>query len=95
MLKSKWLNLILDVDFVTLNVLKLEISIYLGFIIHLSASSRKFEENHQFYVVISYFQQILASRFVQYHLLAHHLRCFLRYVNFSWNCFVIINCLAL
>jgi len=56
MLKSKWLNLVLDVDFMTLNILKLEISfIFLEFITYLMASSQNFVENHQFNVILTYF----------------------------------------
>ena len=53
MLKSKWLSLVLDVDFMTLTVLKLEFSfIFLEIIIYLRASSQNFVENNQFYVIL-------------------------------------------
>ena len=64
MLKSKWLSLVLGVGFMTLTILKLKISfIFLEFIIYLRESSQKFVENHQFYVILSYFKQILDSNF--------------------------------
>ena len=47
MLKSKWLSLVLDVDFMTLSILKF---IFLEFIIYLKASSQNFVRNHQFHV---------------------------------------------
>ena len=60
MLKSKWLSLVLDVDFMTLASLNLEFSfIFLEFIISLRASSQNFVENHQFRLILSYFKQIL------------------------------------
>ena len=58
MLKSKWLNLVLNVNFMTLNVLKLDLFIFLEFIIYLRASSQSLVENHNFYVDLSYFKQI-------------------------------------
>ena len=62
MLKSKWLSLVLDVDFMTLTLLKLEFSfIFLEFIVYLRASSQNFVENHQFNIILSYFKQILDS----------------------------------
>ena len=91
MLKSKYLTLVLDIDFMTLTILKLEFSfIFLEFIIYLRASSQNFVENHQFNVILSYFRQSL----VQYHLLAHHLHCLLRYVDFSWVFFCHHNLLG-
>ena len=52
--------MVLDVDFITLTILKLEFSfIFLEFIIYLRASSQNFVENHQFNVILSYFKQIL------------------------------------
>jgi hypothetical protein len=60
MLKSKWLNLVLDVDFITLTILKLEFSfIFIEFIVYLRASSQNFVENHHFNVILLYFKQIL------------------------------------
>ena len=60
MLKSKWLSLILSVNFMTLAILKLESSfIFLEFTIYLRATSHDFVENHQFNVILSYFKQIL------------------------------------
>ena len=48
MLKSKWLSLVFDIDFMTLTILKLEISfIFLEFIIYLRASSQNFVENQR------------------------------------------------
>ena len=49
MLNIKWLSLVLEVDFMTLTVLKLDFLIYifLEFIIYLRASSQNFVENHQ------------------------------------------------
>ena len=49
MLESKWLSLILDVDFMTLTIFKLEFlfpSIFLESIIYLWASSQNFVENY-------------------------------------------------
>ena len=52
MLKSKWLDLVLDVDFMTLNILELDFFFtLLYFIIHFKASSQ-FVENHQFDVIL-------------------------------------------
>ena len=60
MLKSKWLSMLLDVDFMTLTISKLEFSfIFLVFIVYLRASLWNFVENHQFYVILSYYKQIL------------------------------------
>ena len=60
MLKSKWLSMVLDVNFMTLIVLKLEYSyIFLESIIYLRASSQNFVENHQLNVILSHFKQIL------------------------------------
>ena len=60
MLKSKWLSLILNVDFMTLTILKLEFfSIFLEFIMYLRASSQNFVENNNFYIILSYLKQIL------------------------------------
>ena len=62
MLKSKWLSLVLDVDFMTLTILKLKLSfIYLEFIIYLRAPSQNVVGNHQFNVILSYFKLILDS----------------------------------
>ena len=61
MLKNKWLSLVLDVDFMTLTILKLEFFIFLEFIIYLRASPQNFVKNHQFNVILSYFKQILDS----------------------------------
>ena len=63
MLKSKWLSLGLDIDFMTLTILKLEFSfISLEFNICLRASSQNYVENHQFNVILSYFKHILDNR---------------------------------
>ena len=63
MLKSKWLSLVSDIDFMTLTILKFHFSfIFLEFIIYLRASSQKFVENYQFNVILSYFKQFLTSR---------------------------------
>ena len=62
LLKSKWLSLVLDVDFMTLTNLELEFSfIFLEFIIYLRATSQNFVENHQFNIILMYFKQILDS----------------------------------
>jgi hypothetical protein len=54
MLKSKWLSMSLDIDFMTLTILKLEFSfIFFEFIIYLRASSQNFMENHQANDVLS------------------------------------------
>ena len=60
MLKSKWLSLILDVDFMTLTIFELKFSfIFLELVIYLRASSQNFGEVHQFNVILLYFKQIL------------------------------------
>ena len=54
MLKSEWLNLVLDIDFMTLNILKLELYfVFLESIIYLRASSQYSVEKHQFNVILS------------------------------------------
>ena len=51
---------ILDIYFMTLTILKLEICVkFLVWIIYLRASSQNFVENHQFNIILSYFKQIL------------------------------------
>ena len=46
MLKRKWLNLVLDVNFMTLHILKVEyFFMFLEFIIYLWTSSQNFVEN--------------------------------------------------
>ena len=72
MLKRKWLNLVLDVEFMTSNILKLVFFMFLEFIIYMRASSEKFVENHQFNVFFSVFQTNIKQLLVQYHKLAHH-----------------------
>ena len=70
MLKSKWLSLILDVDFM-INYFEVGIFfIFLEFIIHLMASSHNFVESYQFNGILSYFKQILDSHLfnITYHL---------------------------
>ena len=60
MLKSKWLSTIVDVNFMTWIILKLDSSfMFLEFISYCRASSKNFVEIHQFYVIVSYFKQIL------------------------------------
>ena len=60
MLKRKWFGLVLDVNFMTLIILKLEFFfILLEFIIYLRASSQNFVENHELNVILSYFKQIV------------------------------------
>ena len=62
MLRCKWLSLVLDVDLMTLTILKLEFSfMFLEFIIYLRASSQNFVENHQSNVILLYFKQKLDS----------------------------------
>ena len=62
MLKSIWLNLVLDVNFTTLNILKLEFYfVFFESIIYLKTSLQNFVEKHQFNVILSYFKQILES----------------------------------
>ena len=62
MLKHKWLSLVLDLDFMTLTILKLDFSfVCLEFIIYLRASSKNFVENRQLNVILSYFKLILNS----------------------------------
>ena len=52
--------MVLNVDFMTLTILKLEFSfVFLEFIIYLRESSQNFVENHQFNVKFLYFKQIL------------------------------------
>ena len=55
--QSKWLSLVLDIDFMTLTILKFDFSImFLDFIIYLRVSSQNFVEDHQFNFVLSYFK---------------------------------------
>ena len=85
MLKSKWLSLVLDIDFMTLTILNLEFSfIFLEFIISLRASSQNFVENHQFNIIILYFKQILDNHLFN---MITYLPRLLQYVDFSWNLF--------
>ena len=59
-LRSKWLSLNLDVDFMTLTISKLDFSfIFLEFIIYSRAPSHNFVKNHQLNVILSYFKQSL------------------------------------
>ena len=52
MLKRKWLNLVLDVNFMTLHILKVEyFFMFLEFIIYLWTSSQNFVENLLFSLV--------------------------------------------
>ena len=52
MLQSKWLNLVLHIDFMTLHILKLEFCfILLEVIMYSEASSQDFVKNHQFNVL--------------------------------------------
>ena len=61
-LEKNWLSMVLDVDFMTLTILKLVFSfIFLELIIYLRASSQDFVENHQFDVVLWYFKKITQS----------------------------------
>ena len=65
MSKSKWLSLVLDVNFMTLTIFILELSsIFLILIIYLRASSQNFVGIHQFNVNLSYFEQILYKQFL-------------------------------
>ena len=81
MLRSKWLSLVLDVTFMTFTILKLKFSfVFLEFIIYLRASSQNIEENHQFKCNLSYIHL-----FNMIHLLAHHLHCLLKFVDFHWS----------
>ena len=62
MLKSKWLNLVLDVDFMTLKILKLKFDfIFLEFIsLYTSRHHHKKKIGyHQFNVLLLYYKQIL------------------------------------
>ena len=60
MFKSKWLILVLDVDFMSFTILKLKFSfIFLEFGVYLRASSQNFVENHHFNVILLYFRQML------------------------------------
>ena len=69
MLKSKWLSLVLNVNFMTLTILKLEFSsIFLESIMYLRASSQNFVENHH----LMYFYHIL-NKFWTNHWCDHHL----------------------
>ena len=60
MLKSEWLNMDLDVNFMTLNNLKYYFFMFHEFIINLRASLQEFVKN-QFNVVLSYSKQNLGS----------------------------------
>ena len=55
--QRKWLNLVLDENFISLNILKFIFFffIFLQIIVHLSAPSHKFKENHQFNVILTYY----------------------------------------
>ena len=76
MLKRKWLSLILDVDFMTLTIFKLELSfIFLEFIIYLRASSQNFVVNHQFNVILLYLKQISDSQLTIVHITYLHTTC--------------------
>ena len=47
MLKSKWWSLVLDVEFMTLIILKLDFPfIFLEFVVYLRVSLQNFVENH-------------------------------------------------
>ena len=63
MLKSTWLNLVLNMDLMTLHVLKLEffLFLFLEFIVYLRSPSQNFVENLHFDVILSYFRQILVN----------------------------------
>ena len=55
-----WLNLVLDVDFMTLKKIKLDfLFIFIEFITNLKATLQNLVEKHQFYVILSYFKQLL------------------------------------
>jgi hypothetical protein len=78
MLESKCSNLNLGINFMTLNFWNyIYFFIFLEFIIHFKASSQKFVET----------VKLIRKLLVQYHLLAHHLHCLLKFVDFSWNSF--------
>ena len=52
--KRSWLNLVLDIDFMTLNILKLDfLIIFLEFIIKFKVPLQKILEKHQLNVVLS------------------------------------------
>ena len=77
MLRNKWLSMILDVDIMTLSIVKLEISfILLELIVYLRTCHKTLVENHQF-------KQISESHLFNIVYL-HHL---LKYIDFSWNFF--------
>ena len=93
MLKSKWLSLVLDIDFMTLTILKLEFSfIFLEFVIYLRASWQDFVGIPLFLCFLFYFEQILDNHLFDITYFAQHL---LKYVEFSWIYFIIIIWLAL
>ena len=59
MLNSKWLNMVLDVIFMALNIQIHDLFFkFLIFIMYLKASSQNFVENHPFNVILFYFKQI-------------------------------------
>ena len=54
--QKQWLNVVLDIDFMTLNILKLDLFLILiEFIIDLRAVLQKFVEKYQFNEILSYF----------------------------------------
>ena len=59
MLKSKWLSLVLNVDFMTLTILKLDFfSIFLESIVFLKAMSQNLVEKPSINVILSYFRHL-------------------------------------
>ena len=76
------LSLVLDVDFMTLTILKLEFSfMFLEFVIYFKASSQNFVENHKYNVILLYCKQILDIHLFNITYLHHPLK----YAYFSWD----------
>ena len=65
--KGNGWNLVLDINFMTLNILKLDFSpIILEFFIYLRALSQIFVEKHEFHVILSYSKPKFRQLHVQY-----------------------------
>ena len=88
MLKSKWLSKVLDVNFTTLSILKLDFFFHIPWLRYpLRASSQNFVEKPSILCNFIVFWTSFRQMIVRYHLLAHHLHRLLKYVDFSWNYF--------
>ena len=60
MFKSKWLNLVLDVNFMTLNILKVDLFLHIPWIHYkLEGIITQICRKHQSKVILAYFKQSL------------------------------------